>query len=177
MQTGPNGFVFLEREDWDPQVDFPTRQIRKPADEVYLHHSVTTPTNDPCADARRLERILDQRGLDGYNYLIHPTGIVIEFAGERRGEHTYGTNSDSFGICFIGNFQYQQVTLAAMVHAGTIINLLRLKGDLVAPLDQIHILHHRDVKSTACPGDNNMNINGSPLKDWVRWFAAAPPAS
>ena len=171
MKILDNGYVFLERKDWDPQVDFPLAQVRRPADEVYLHHSVTTPTKDPCADARRIEGILDQRGLDGYNYLIHPTGVVIEFAGERRGEHTYGTNSDSYGICFLGNFQFQQVTLAAILACSRTVNLMRLKGDLVGPLEAIQILHHRDVRKTACPGDNNQNINGRPLKDWVRWFA------
>lgn len=169
---GYEGYVFLHRGDWDASVDFPLRQLRKPVDEVYLHHSVTRATASPCDDTATIERILDQRGLEGYNYVIHPSGVVSELAGERRGEHTYGKNSTSIGICFVGNFDNEQITMAAIVAASRTINLLRLKGDLVADLDALQILHHRQVRSTACPGANNEDINGRPLRDWVRWFAA-----
>lgn len=169
----PSGgqLVFVPRAEWDPQVDFPWQRVQRPSDELYIHHTTMRASADPCQDARNTERVLDQRGLDGYNYLIHPSGVVLEFAGERRGEHTYGTNSDSYGYAFIGNFQYAQVTLQAIVAASRLVNLQRLKGDLVAHLPALQIRGHREVKATLCPGDNNMNINGRTLMDWIRWFA------
>lgn len=167
----PNGYTFVPRELWDPQVDFPLQQVIRPADELYIHHTTMRATDNPCADARNTEMVLDQRGLDGYNYLIHPTGVVLEFAGERRGEHTYGTNSDSYGFGFIGNFQYSHPTLAAIVAAARTVNLMRLKRDLVGPLPDLRIEGHRMVKPTLCPGDNMYDINGRSVMDWIRWFA------
>lgn len=168
----PNGYTFVPREDWDAQVDFPTGNVQTPSDELYIHHTTMRPTDNPCKDAQRVESVLDSRGLDGYNYLIHPTGVVLEFAGEKRGEHTGGTNSDSYAFAFMGNFQYAHPTLAAIIAASRTLNLMRLKGLFVPQLDDLMILGHRNVKATLCPGDNMYDINGRSIMDWIRWFAA-----
>lgn len=169
-----NGFIFVPRGDWDSSVDFPSGNVQRPVKKVFLHHTVTKATDDPCADARTVERILDARSLDGYSYLVHPSGVVLEFAGSRRGEHTGGHNSTSYAFSFIGNYDQQQATLVQLVNTARCLNLMRLKGDVHRDLGKVEILPHAAVKATACPGVNlraNV-IHGRNTMQWIRWFAA-----
>lgn len=168
-----NGYVFVPREDWDHQVDFPTGRVARPVSDVFIHHTVTNPTGDPCRDARHVESILDERDLDGYSYLVHPSGVILQFAGSRRGEHTGGHNSTSYAFSFIGNYDEMQPTLAQLVNTARCLNLLRLNGDVVPTLGDVRIRPHSDVKTTACPGVNvrDNTLGGHTPLEWIRWFA------
>lgn len=102
----------------------------------------------------------------GYNWLIAPDGTVFEGrAGGNNvlGAHFCGTNGNTMGVCFLGNYQTEQPTAAAQAslvkllawkccdsnieptgvayHAGSGLTLNRISG-------------HRDGCSTLCPGDN-----------------------
>ena len=169
-----NGFVFVPRREWDHSVDFPTGQVRRPVRDVFIHHTVIPPTDDPCADARCTESVLDARRLDGYSYLVHPSGVILEFAGSNRGEHTAKHNSTSYAYSFMGNYDMQQPSLAQLVNVARCINLQRIKGDVVKDIGQLRILPHSDVKATACPGANlrDSKINGSTALQWIKWFVA-----
>jgi len=169
----PNGYTFVPRPDWDSDADYPSGTVKRPVNEFYIHHTVTNPTEDPCADARTVERVLDARRLDGYSYLNHPYGVVLEFAGDKRGEHTGGHNSTSYAMAFIGNYDQMHPSLSQLIAAARTINLLRLKGDLVPRLEDLKILPHQAVKATACPGANILlpNLNGRSAIEWIRWFA------
>lgn len=169
-----NGFIFVPRKDWDHQVDFPTGQVRKPVNDIFIHHTVTTPTGDPCADARTVERVLDQRHLDGYSYLAHPSGVILEFAGTNRGEHTANHNTTSYAFSLIGNYDQMSPSMAQIVNIARCINLLRIRGDVNRNLEAVRIRPHSDVKATACPGANvrDAKINNATVLQWIRWFAA-----
>lgn len=169
-----NGYILVPRGDWDNQVDFPRGKVATPVKDIFIHHTVTNPTGDPCADARTVERVLDQRKLDGYSYLAHPSGVMLEFAGHNRGEHTSNHNSTSFAISLIGNYDMMQPTLIQLVNCARTINLLRLGGFVHPDLSQVKIRSHADVKATACPGANMRvaKINNATGVDWIRWFAA-----
>lgn len=168
-----DGLIFVTRAGWDNSVDFPTGQVVRPASKVFIHHTVTTPTADPCKDARTVEAVLDSRGLDGYSYLSHPSGIILEFAGEHRGEHTAKHNSTSYAFSLIGNYENDYPTLPQLLSIARCINLMRLKGDLVPRLEDIQILPHSAVKATACPGLHvrDAKYNGHTPLEWIRWFA------
>lgn len=170
--TLDNGFVFVKRPGWDPHVDFPRGKVRTPVRDIFIHHTVTNPTANPCADAQTVERVLDQRRLDGYSFLAHPSGVILEFAGHNRGEHTGGHNSTSFAYSLIGNYDNMSPTLAQLVNIARSINLQRLAGHVTADLSKLRIRPHADVKATACPGANmrHATINGATGIDWIRWF-------
>ncbi len=171
-----NGFVFVPRPDWDYDADYPSASLRTPVSKVYIHHTVTNPTANPCNDARTVERVLDTRGLSGYNYLSHPDGTILELAGEKRGAHTKGQNSTSIAFSLIGNYDHLQPTMMQLVNIARCINLLRLKGVLASDLERIQILPHSAAPgaATACPGANvrEPRINGRTGVEWIRWFAA-----
>lgn len=116
-----------------------------------MHHSVTTPSDDPRADARVIERIGIQRfGHISYSYLFHPDGTVLEGSGTRVGAHTAGRNSSSFGLALIGDYTSRDPSRAQVLAVRQVIAALIDTKSLrsgVYPTGG-----HRDLKPTACPG-------------------------
>jgi len=103
----------------------------------------------------------------GYNYLICPHGDIFEGRGggdDVRGAHD-GFNCGSMGVAMMGYFHppYNQTLNLAMQDA--FVNLAAWKCDQqnIDPLgiswyagfgaNQSNLFGHRDVSSTACPGD------------------------
>jgi len=136
-----------------------------PASCVWVHHSVTTASDNADADFQILDDIGLSQGHGGisYSYVIHPNGTIGEGQATARGAHTggqggcggspWGWNICSFGICLVGNYQKETPTRAA-------IDAFRwLYADLVARqvlVADAPIGGHRDApgNSTACPGNN-----------------------
>ncbi len=104
----------------------------------------------------------------GYNYLIAPDGMLYAGRDPADGEqdkvigaHFCGSNSNTMGVCLLGNFQEQDATGSAY---STIEQLFAWKAfkDNLDPLTQNpHPLNsnlgviagHRDGCNTACPGE------------------------
>ena len=80
-------------------------------------------------------------GMDGFIQ----EGRPVEMAGA----HARGANSDSIGICLIGNFTDSSPTYKQIQSLTSLLIELCVKYEL-APLDDI--LGHKDVNSTVCPG-------------------------
>ena len=178
MMTLDNGLVVVEHKEWSKRQlgkrsNGTSFKLGKNLKKVFIHHSVTIaqgdpariaeldPSDDPCRDARHIEDILAKRGLlPGYSFLVHPSGVVLELAGEYVGAHTENHNSSSVAFCLIGNFDVQSPTLPAFVNTARSINLLRLGGRLTPDLAQLQIMGHRAVGQTACPGINVVNHIG-----------------
>lgn len=177
MAILPNGFVVIDRPEWGARHSAGRSPMPAQVDQVYFHHSVTRATDDPCADMRTIEQVLDSRGLaPGYSFVVHPSGVVLIGAGSNKGAHTEGRNGASFGLCFVGNFDKESPTIAALVAAARTINLLRLSGQLTPQLEHVQLGLHRDTKATACPGAHLASIvgpDGQPrsVATWVRLFA------
>jgi hypothetical protein len=138
--------------------------------KVFIHHTVTPTTVDPCNDMRVVERALHSNNYDpGYNYTVHPSGVVLEGAGTKKGIHTLNHNSTSYAISLIGNYDVAQPTLAQIIAVTRTINLLRVSGHLNLT-DAAQILPHRAVYATACPGANVVGRN----MDFIRWYTFNP---
>lgn len=178
ITTLDNGLIIVPRADWGARYSAGGRELKRGITEVNIHHTVTDPqgdddkagfldpSDDPCLDMRKLEAILQSRGLaPGYSWVVHPSGVLLEGAGNRAGAHTGGRNSVSYGISFMGNFEQDQPTLAALVAAGRLLNLLRL-DDRLAELGNVTIQPHSATKATACCGHNLREA-----LPWIRWFA------
>lgn len=129
------------------------------ADEVFAHHSVTTQLSpnasvaDEEREMRELEGIGQSRFGSGisYNVLIFPSGRAYQgVSWNRRGTHTGGRNSSTRSICFAGNYEVHEPTATQIATAAEIYDEGKGKWwEGSAPLRG-----HRDLKPTACPGQN-----------------------
>lgn len=154
---------FIPRAMWG-SVSNLRRKMAVPVDTIYLHHSVTTPTSNPCDDAKVIERVgIARFGQLSYSYMIHPSGVILEGCAEFVGAHTAGRNTTSFGVCFIGNnLAPGQPTPEALAAAAECINALRYwQRTTTTP----RLLPHSSVKATACPGLEPAQIDT--LRAWT----------
>lgn len=143
----------IGRADWNATpASLPSVKMRLPAGAVYIHHSVTQPSDNPRRDMQTIESIGMQRfGQFPYSFCISPhDGEILEGCGLRRGAHTAQRNSNAFGICWVGNYNEQNPKVQQLDATRWLIAKLRSDGHLspTAP-----ILGHRDVYATACPGN------------------------
>ena len=160
--------LFLTLAAWGGTPNgWPAMQL--PATALWVHHSVTnedlgvTPTDDAIADFQELDAIGRSRGHGGisYSYAIHPEGVIGEGQGLRRGAHTagngcggspWGWNPCSFGVVFIGNYDDDTLTDAAINAFRWLRDVLIAGGHLVPGTYPTG--GHRDApgNSTGCPG-------------------------
>lgn len=144
--------MIIARSVWGASpISLPRYEMRLPATQVFIHHSVTSVTADPYRDMRSVEAVgLDRFGQFPYSYCIHPhDGEVLEGCGLKRGAHTSRRNSTAFGICWIGNYDERAPKVQQIDTTRRLIDLLTRQGYLTPGAD---IQGHRDVASTACPG-------------------------
>lgn len=144
---------FRTRAQWGAVFDvsgIPT--FRTPVSMLFIHHNVMPPTNNPNDDMRRTEAVdISRFGLPSYKWAIHPSGVVLEGMTNHSSPDTYGHNSDALSIMFMGNFENDQPTSAAILACRELVQVLR---DFNLLTKDFRILGHRDVYSTACPGRN-----------------------
>lgn len=154
----------VQREEWGAAFEDGYGTSTLPADEVWLHHSVTIapdlrpPFDDEHRAMRTLERIGEQRFGRGISYTLAvvPTGNVYEgHSVEREGAHTAGRNDKARAIVWVGNYDVDeptpemiQATAQLLVdgHAAGWWREPRLNGG------------HRQVPgaATACPGRHGL---------------------
>lgn len=136
-----------------------------PATEVWLHHSVTLAPDLVWIDANKdsvdddekqamqlLESIGQNRfgGGISYTWLIPPSGRIYEgHSVNREGSHTANKNSIARAICFIGNYEINEVTAKQIWAASELLRYAFISGWIKYP--QLNG-GHKDLKSTACPG-------------------------
>lgn len=66
----------------------------------------------------------------------------------KTGAHAYGRNHDSVGICLVGDFTVGKPTPAQILSLYGLIKTLMRQY----PIEPEHILAHREVNPTECPG-------------------------
>lgn len=137
-----------------------------PANDVWLHHSVTLAPDliwidtdkdgveDDEEKAMRLLEDIGQANFGGgisYTWLIPPSGRVYEGHGVGRiGSHTVGRNSTSRAICLIGNYSLYRPTPMQIQSCAYLLRDAKAAGWIKsAKLAG----GHRDIKSTECPGN------------------------
>jgi hypothetical protein len=159
----------INRQQWCPNGNCPRRSGPQFTEVSHLivHHSAgTNNANDWAAIVRAIYdlHVVGNGWADiGYNYLVDPNGVVYEGRGEDvLGAHFCARNSNTMGVCVMGNFQNQAPTEDAV---NSLVNLLSWKafkenidpvGRSLHPssgLNLSHISGHREGCNTACPGD------------------------
>lgn len=119
---------------------------------VVIHHSAGNEST-----ATQLRSIFKSRfnvSYIGYHYAISKTGEVWkDLRDDQIGIHNNEgslNNSNSLGICLIGNLETNQPTVTQLNKLKEILTNLKKTHGITAT----NIVGHRDMKSTACPGKN-----------------------
>lgn len=139
-----------------------------------LHH--TTGTYAGPRTVRNIQAFHqgpDRRWSDvGYNFLVAPDGTIFEGRGWGfAGAHARGKNSESIGVAFIGDGSRG----APLDAQRSIVWLLE---EAQRRFGRLQVVGHRDVGSTACPGDALYGwvTSGAFVADPVREPSAPPRA-
>ena len=160
--------------------------------QIVIHHSATKSSQKFTDFIKAIDRGHKERlhkevnGLGNhiaYHYMISPDGVVKETRPlDEVGYHAgrWLTNLKSVGICLQGDFTKEDLPVAQLEAAKTLVFELREKFG-VKPED---VLPHKAIKATACPGlsDDEMNYiaNGKPawmekLEDWADQYVTDMP--
>ncbi|KAK2176396.1 hypothetical protein NP493_664g02058 [Ridgeia piscesae] len=149
--------AMLSRSDWGARAPNPgVASMRSTPRNVIIHHSATRGCTDKSscsALVRSFQRYhMDNNGWSdiGYNFVVGEDGNIYEGRGWGKvGAHARGHNSNSIGICVIGNFEHRTPNGAALSAAQSVINTGVRLGK-ISP--SYRLRGHRDVGSTTCPG-------------------------
>ena len=123
--------------------------LRKSTDYIVMHHRA----GNGDADSIHKQHLSQGYSGIGYHYYVRKNGQVFQGRPiDKVGAHCKGYNDKSVGVCFEGNFENEKPT-KEQLKAGN--NLVKYILNLYP---QAKIVGHKDLMSTACPG-NNFNIN------------------
>ena len=123
-----------------------------------IHHTVT-PTNDSMTVPQRLRQIqafhmFTNGWCDiGYNYLVSRDGRVWRGRGARTvGAHVENANTGNVGVSFIGTYTSVAPTETQMCNSAKLLRRLHEDFGGVS-LNRTDVKGHRQLGSTACPGN------------------------
>lgn len=128
--------------------------MNKP-NKIILHHSATDDSGTVSWGAiRRFHTVECSWGAIGYHYGIELIGDYYEVLVGRlpyeNGAHTKDQNSQSLGVCFVGNFDKSMVPQAQWERGLWLCRYLINQF----PIKPTEIYGHRSFANKTCPGVN-----------------------
>ncbi|MFT5723190.1 MAG: hypothetical protein ACI9JN_000299 [Bacteroidia bacterium] len=151
-------------------------RINHQVNHCIVHHAASSNSNHDYVNVVRNIYLLHTQtnGWDdiGYNFVVAQDGSIFEGRANQdidstdniKGAHFCGKNTNTMGICVLGNYQETKPTTEAI---NTLTHLLTWKcyKDKINPLSSTphpnwnsenleHIAGHQDGCATACPGDS-----------------------
>ncbi len=167
--------AYVDRETWSDHLDLTNTASRTPTNVSHLvvHHSAGQTNASDFAAVVRSYWNHHTHGRNwgdiGYHWLVDPNGVVYQgrafnLDGNKNvmGTHAGGFNTNSMGICVIGDYTNIRPADDALA---SMYEVLAWKADergidpmgtsLHSPTmtNRRNILGHRDVTSTQCPGN------------------------
>lgn len=148
---------------------------RKATDQIVIHHTGNPIDDDlPASEIHASHQAQGWSGI-GYHYIVRKDGSVEEGRPHWTvGAHAYGENSHTIGIHICGNFEIAEPTSAQV--EGTAMLLAQVCGDYGLAIDAKHIVGHRDLMATACPGKNLYKLLPD-IRGKAIWYQQHPPVT
>lgn len=85
----------------------------------------------------------------GYHFLVRKDGNIYRLRPENKvGAHASGSNSDSLGVCFEGDFMIETMGETQRKAGAKLVSYLKSKYGISK------VQRHKDVCATDCPGTN-----------------------
>jgi N-acetyl-anhydromuramyl-L-alanine amidase AmpD len=125
---------------------------RTVTDMIVMHHIGCTNRDVSAAEVHRWHLANGWAGI-GYHYLIRKDGTIERGRPvDTVGAHCYGENYHTVGVNVVGDFETAWPTDAQMKSATRLVAAL-CRMYRIRPGEDT-IVGHRDLLSTACPGQN-----------------------
>ena len=129
----------------ETNLEFKDMSTRKSTERIILHHADAK--NCSAEDIHRWHLGNGWSGA-GYHFLVKKDGKVYRLRPEDKvGAHAYGSNNNSLGICFEGNYMEEDMPEAQKEAGKELVAYLKNKYNITT------VQAHRDVCATNCPGD------------------------
>lgn len=129
----------------ETNLEFKDMSTRKSTERIILHHA--TAKNCSAEDIHRWHLNNGWSGA-GYHFLVKKDGKVYRLRPEDKvGAHAYGSNYNSLGVCFEGNFMEEDMPAEQIKAGQELVAYLKNKYNITT------VQAHRDACATSCPGD------------------------
>lgn len=129
----------------ETNLQFKDMSTRKSTDRIILHHADAK--NCSAEDIHRWHLNNGWAGA-GYHFLVRKDGSIYRLRPEDKvGAHAYGSNYNSLGICFEGNYMEEDMPETQKEAGKELVAYLKNKYGIST------VQRHRDVCATSCPGD------------------------
>lgn len=129
----------------ETNLQFRDMSTRKVTERIILHH----PDAKKCS-AEDIHRWHLNNGWSGagYHFLVRKDGSIYRLRPEDKvGAHAYGSNYNSLGICFEGNYMEEDMPEIQKEAGKELVAYLKNKYGITT------VQRHKDVCATSCPGD------------------------
>ncbi|KAK5645538.1 hypothetical protein RI129_006838 [Pyrocoelia pectoralis] len=161
IQTSDDCPNIISRAGWDARVPEIVQYVAFPLRMVIIHHTVTAECST-MVGCRSMVKSIQTYHMDnlnfgdiGYNFLIGGNGKVYEGLGwHKQGAHTYGYNTKSVGIAFIGDFRKKLPTDAAIQAAKKLMACGVKLGELTSDYE---LYGAKQLSATESPGAQMYN--------------------
>lgn len=129
----------------ETNLQFKDMSTRKSTERIILHHAAAQ--NCSAEDIHRWHLNNGWSGA-GYHFLVKKDGKVYRLRPEDKvGAHAYGSNYNSIGICFEGNYMEEDMPEAQKEAGQELVAYLKNKYNITT------VQKHKEVCATSCPGD------------------------
>ena len=129
----------------ETNLNFKQMDTRSSTQRIILHHAAAK--NCSAEDIHRWHLNNGWSGA-GYHFLVRKDGKVYRLRPEEKvGAHAYGSNYNSLGVCFEGNFIEEDMPTEQIKAGQELIAYLKNNYNITT------VQAHRDVCATSCPGD------------------------
>jgi hypothetical protein len=159
--------AIASRESWGAAPGHADNPLDVPVSDVFVHHEgggirpATMTVAQEAAAMREIQGYAMSHGYSDFPYGVGVFGSGRAYEGRDLGFVNGGTteeeaataahNATSIAVVWVGNYQTQTPTDAQIQTTAEVIQLAHLAGTVSWPPN---IEGHRDVYSTACPGNN-----------------------
>lgn len=141
----------------DYNLEFSDLTERDTTDMIVIHHTGNPEDDDLSAEEIHESHLAQGWAGIGYHFVIRKDGTIEQGRPmDAIGAHAYGENSHTIGIHVCGNFDLGSPTQAQIESLSYLVGWVAEQYNITS--DYMHVVGHRDLMATACPGENLYNL-------------------
>lgn len=129
----------------DTGLKFAQLTKRSKTEEIVLHHAAG---NGDVQSIHKMHKNVNGWAGIGYHFYVRKDGSIYKGRPlDTVGAHAYGSNSNSIGICFEGNFETEEMSIAQKASGAELVSWVMDRYPSI-----VRVTRHSAHNATACPG-------------------------